>query len=134
MSLVRWIATVGCCVVFGCSSQPTGGELPPTAGVLDDLNGLVRAAAGTTGRVPPRIADLDRFRDKFPRGYQGVKSGDVVVLWGTALQGEDEAGKDAAVVAYEKNAPTEGGYVLMSAGAVRRMTAEEFGAAPKAGK
>ena len=47
---------------------------------------------------------------------------------------EGETGKNEAVVAYEKDAPTNGGYVLLSAGSVKKMTASEFAAAPKAGK
>ena len=39
-----------------------------------------------------------------------------------------------AVVAYEKNAPTQGGYVLLSAGTVKKVSAAEFASAPKAGK
>jgi hypothetical protein len=58
-----------------------------------------------------------------------VKSGDVVVLWGTTLQGEGDVGKDEIVVAYEKDVPTSGGFVLLSAGTVKKMTADEFKAA-----
>jgi hypothetical protein len=37
-------------------------------------------------------------------------------------------------LAYEKATPTDGGYVLLSAGTVKKMTAAEFDTAPKAGK
>jgi hypothetical protein len=60
-----------------------------------------------------------------------VKSGEVVVLWGAALKGEGAVGQDEAVVAYEKGVPTDGGYVLLSAGTVQKMNAAEFAAAPK---
>lgn len=36
------------------------------------------------------------------------------------------------VVAYEKNTPTAGGYVLLTSGEVKKMTTSEFAAAPKA--
>ena len=86
--------------------------------------------------VPRRkLADVERHKNNFPRGYDAVKAGNVVVLWGSPAQGEGDIGKKSeGVVAYEKQVPTEGGYVLFSAGSVKKLTAEEFAAAPKAGK
>ena len=136
MTLVRCLlilAAVG--PLAGCSSRPGGGEsAPPEYGLLQEVNELLRAAAGANRRPPARLADLDRYRTMFPRAYDAVKSGDVVVLWGAAQKGEGDAGKDEAVVAYEKNAPTQGGYVLLSAGTVKKVSAAEFASAPKAGK
>jgi len=134
MNLIRGVVAPGFCLLFGCSSQPTGETGPATPGTLTELHSLVHAAAGETMRAPAKLADLNRHQSMFPRAYEAVKSGDVVVLWGTPLQGEGEAGKDAAVLAYEKSVPTAGGYVLMSAGTVKKMTADEFAAAPKSGK
>jgi hypothetical protein len=48
------------------------------------------------------------------------------------MKGEGDAGKEEAVVAYEKTVPASGGYVLLSAGTVKQMTPDEFKAAPKA--
>jgi hypothetical protein len=134
MTLLRWVvlfATLG--LLAGCSSQ-TGGEAAPELTLLQEVNGLLHSAAGAIGRPAAKLADLDRYQSLYPRGHAAVKSGDVVVLWGAALKGEGQAGKDEAVVAYEKGVPAEGGYVLMSAGTVKKMTAAEFSAAPKAGK
>jgi hypothetical protein len=134
MTLVRCavlVAAVG--LLAGCSSQP-GKDAPPEYTLLQEVNDLLRASTGAARRPPARLADLDRYQSMFPRGYAAVKSGDVVVLWGAAQKGEGESGKDEAVVAYEKAVPTDGGYVLLSAGTVKKMTAAEFGAAPKAGK
>src|SRR5262249_1364818 len=105
------------------------------ATLLQDVNDLLRAASGPSGRMPTKLADLDRVKNNFPRGYEAVKSGNVVVLWGSPAQGEGDIGKTSeAVVAYEKQVPTEGGHVLLSAGSVKKMTADEFAKAPKAGK
>ena len=118
-------------VLAGCSSRP-GANSPPALDDLRDVNDLLHAAAGTAGRTPAKLADLGRHQRMFPRGYEAVKSGNVVVLWGAPLKGEGEVGKDEAVVAYEKNISTEGGYVLLSAGTIKKMTADEFQAAPMA--
>ena len=58
-----------------------------------------------------------------------------MVLWGSGVQGEGEAAAGGGeVVAYEKDVPASGGYVLLTSGQVKKMTADEFQAAPKAGK
>jgi hypothetical protein len=125
--------TIAACLglLAGCSSHP-GGTAASEAILLQDVNDLLRASAGPSGRLPSKIADLNRQQKMFPRGYDAVKSGDVVVLWGAPMKGEGDAGKDEVVVAYEKAVPTEGGHVLLSAGTVKKMSASEFQAAPKA--
>jgi hypothetical protein len=118
-------------ILAGCSSRPAQNS-PVAFDNLRDVNDLLHAAAGVTNRAPAKLADLDRHRSMFIHGYEAVKSGNVVVLWGAPLKGEEDVGKDEAIVAYEKNVPTEGGYVLLSAGTVKKMTAAEFQSAPKA--
>jgi hypothetical protein len=134
MTFVRWlvlIASFG--ILSGCSSRPGEGA-PPVFGDLQEVNDLLHAAAGALHRSPTGVADLNRYRSMYSRGYEAVKSGNVVVLWGAALKGEGQVGQDETVLAYEKNVPTDGGYVLLSAGTVKKMSAAEFSAAPKAGK
>jgi hypothetical protein len=135
MTLVRCVViATGLGVALGCSSSQPVGEVPPAYTLLQDVDSLLRSSGGAAGRPPARVADMDRYRSMYPRGYAAVKSGDVVVLWGTALKGEGDAGKDEVVVAYEKSAPSDGGHVLLSAGTVKKMTAAEFNEAPKAKK
>jgi len=130
---LRCVAVAAIIVTAGCSSQPGGdGQSAAELTVLQDVDGLLRAAAGAAGRAPGKLGDLDRFQGTFPRGHAAVKSGDVVVLWGATLQGEGQVGKNESVVAYEKATPASGGFVLLSAGTVRKMTSAEFAAAPKA--
>jgi hypothetical protein len=128
------ILALGFGLLAGCSSQ-SGGQAAPELTELQEVNELLHTAGGATGRAPARLADIaPRYQSMYPRAYEAVKSGNVVVLWGVPLKGEGQVGKDEAVVAYEKAVPTEGGYVLLSAGTIKKMTAAEFSAAPKAGK
>ena len=135
MPVVRALAAlaVGLALLAGCSKSRQSGGGEPAASVLQDVDSLIRAA-GPGNRVPAGLADLGRRQAMFPKGYEAVKSGDVVVLWGTPLKGEGDAGKEETVVAYEKSVPNSGGYVLLSAGTVKKMSADEFRSAPKAGK
>ena len=134
MTLVRgMLLAAGLGLLAGCSSQQ-GGQAPPEFTVLQEVNDLLHSAAGAAGRPAARLADLDPYQSMYPRAHAAVKSGDVVVLWGTPLKGEGESGKGEVVVAYEKGVPTAGGYVLLSAGTVKKMTSAEFGAAPRGGK
>jgi hypothetical protein len=126
--------TAGLALLAGCSAGPSGGggdaaAAPPA---LQEVNDLLHAAGAA--RPPTNLADLNRYKGKFLRGYEAVKSGEIVVLWGTPVQGEGEVGQNEQVMAYEKDVPTSGGYVLMSAGTIKKMSASEFNAAPKAGK
>src|SRR5262245_16307997 len=95
--LGRLIAvTGGLAFVTGCSAGPGGGgnaaAAPPA---LQELSDLLHAAG--SARPPTNLADLNRYKGKFLRGYEAVKSGDVVVLWGTPVQGEGDVGKDEKV-------------------------------------
>jgi len=128
--------SIGFVIVAGCSSRgPGAGEaLPPGAAALQEVADLLRAA-DSGGRPPSKLADLDRFKALYLNGYEAVKAGDIVILWGAAMPGEGKmGGSNAAVAAYEKGVPTAGGYVLLTNGEVKKMTAAEFQSAPKAGK
>ena len=122
--------------VAGCSSGPGGhGQEPPQKGTLEDVAELLRAGTRPNGRGPANLAALAKLRSMYYRGYDAIKSGEVVVLWGYGVKGEGEMAKGGGeVIAYAKDAPTNGGYVLLSSGEVKQMSAAEFAAAPKTGK
>jgi hypothetical protein len=133
MDRVRFVVVVFClCLLAGCSSRSKG-KAPGGQLVLQEVNDLLHAASGATGRPAAALTDLNQYQGMFPRGYAAVQSGAVTVFWGTPLKGEGEVGKDEVVVAFQKGVPTEGGFVLLSAGTVKKMTAAEFGTAPKGG-
>jgi len=119
----------------GCSGSKTGQAVPGQEQqlVLQEVNDLLHTSSAG-GRVPSKLADLQRQEQNFPKGYAAVKSGEIVVLWGTPPQGEGQAGSNESVIAYEKAVPKDGGFVLLSAGTIKKMTPDEFNAAPKTGK
>jgi hypothetical protein len=132
MTLPKYAAIALCAgLLAGCSS---GTAINQEMTDLQDLKQLLRAAAKRAGHPPARLADLDPFQAKYPEVYNLVKSGDLVVLWGTPIDMEKDAGKLEMVLAYGRDVPTNGGYVLTSAGNVTKMSAAEFASAPKAKK
>ena len=120
---------------FGCGSGD--GSLPPVEAesearrsAMAEVGEMLVFAKNERGKAPAKAADLAKYAPGLPTGYERVKDGDVVVVWGAPMQ----EGASDKVIAYEKAAPESGGYVLMQDGTtVRQMTAEEFKAAPKAG-
>jgi hypothetical protein len=130
LMVVGAVVAAGLC---GCSSGPGGGgsgEAQSTR--FNEIAELLRSASSS--KPPTKVADLSRFEQRFPDAYQAIKSGAVVVVWGGAMQGEGAAASGGGpVIAYEKDTPTAGGYVLLTSGEVKKMSAAEFNAAPKAG-
>jgi hypothetical protein len=118
------------CFVLGCGA-PKGGEMGQSPAELREISDMLRQAGAASGKAPAKAADLDKFRADYVIGHQAVKSGKVVVIWNTPLAGEGDAGKGEIPLAYEKEVPTAGGYVLLSAGTIKKMTPEEFKAAKK---
>jgi hypothetical protein len=118
----------------GCGGGRTGGgsDQSPEETTLNEVGDLLRSST-TSGRRPSRVTDLAKLEPTYPKGYKAVKSGEVVVIWGGNVAGEgsvEHAGE--VIVAYEKNAPTAGGYVLFTNGKVKKQTAAEFASTPKA--
>jgi hypothetical protein len=91
---------------------------------------MYRLYAKEKKRPPMKLADLRLYERVAPAGAATVARGEFVVRWGTKLVEEDQS--SSIVVAYEKNAPQEGGFVLLANGKIQKMTASECQAAIKA--
>jgi hypothetical protein len=128
-------AVIGIVLAMGAGCSKTGGvaSITPQETTLQEVADLIRATTQANGRGPTKVADFDKVQSMYPQGYQAVKSGEVVVIWNTGVKGEGEVAKGGgSIIAYEKDAPNSGGYVLLSSGQIKKMTADEFKAAPKA--
>jgi len=114
----------------GCGG---GGNKGPAAkdyqAPLTELGQALKTTAADRLPPPAKLAEFERIEPMAPTASTLVRSGELVYLWGA---GYDPAG--TKVVAFEKSAEGEGGWVLLQDGSVKRMTAAELRAAPRAGK
>lgn len=113
----------------GCGSSP--GTAPVTDEQqarqgLDDLGNLLRAVADEKKRPPAKPADLEPYTSGFTFATTAIQQKKIVYVWGTGL------GSGSAVVAYDATAESAGGLVLLQDGTIKKMSADEFKAAPKA--
>ena len=74
-----------------------------------------------------RVEDFKQAELAYPQGFQALRSGACVFVWGAYA--DPSADRATTVLAYEKEVPSQGGYVVMLDGTVKTMTAEEFNAA-----
>jgi len=81
-------------------------------------------------KSPPQgLKDLQSLQNVFPAAVASIKSKEVLVYWGVGISDGPEAA--STVLAYHKDVPEKGGEVLMQDGTAKKMSAEEFKAAPK---
>jgi len=77
---------------------------------------------------PSKAEDLAPYLGKDERLLERIRSGDIVVLWDVwlfDLFGEP-GGLGGSVIAYEKDAPTKGGLVVMGDRTVKKVSPDEF--------
>ncbi len=120
-------------MMLGCSSQigGVGPGMEPQEAIVKELGDLLRCGSG----VPKQLADLNSFEPNFPISYRAIKTGEMVVLWGIPMLGEGNAStSEGTIVAYEKDAATAGGWVLMTNGTAKKVTVVDFATFRKAAK
>ena len=77
------------------------------------------------GKPPTKVEDLLVYEQDYPDGRQALQSGEVIARWGTEITPDEGLDREQVIV-YERDVPTQGGWVWMSAGWGRRVSAEEF--------
>jgi hypothetical protein len=113
----------------GSSSVPDSGPELFYNSALHETGDLYRNVVLDTQKPPTSVADFAKYENGFPSGFREVKAGNIVVLWGAPLVESNTT----TILAYEKAAPEAGGQVMMQdTRTVKKLTAEEFKAAPKA--
>lgn len=120
-------------MMLGCSSQigGVGPGMEPQEAIVKELGDLLRCGSG----VPKQLADLNTFETNFPVSYRANKTGEMIVLWGIPMLGEGNAAtSEGTIVAYEKDVPIMGGWVLMTNGKAKKVTAAEYALLAKPAK
>jgi hypothetical protein len=119
--------------------KPAGGNISPAGSALrgNQMKQLALAYHNfwsTNGnRGPTKPEDLAPFYEKQADITALLTSGEVVVYMGATIQSMVN-GSSNTVLGYEKDVPKSGGLVMMGDGSVKKMSADEFAKAPKAGK
>jgi hypothetical protein len=113
---------------LGCSTSTVGPESTEQLKILQ-VGQLFHMFQKGQKSPPTGIKDFARLGSNLPAALSSLRSHDVLVYWGVGLSDGPEAA--STVLAYQKDVPEKGGEVLMQDGTARKMTAEEFQAAPK---
>jgi len=95
---------------------------------LQEIGYLYKSYETDKSKPPARLKDFEPMEVGFPNGYQALKSGQCVAVWGVPLKGADSQ----TVLAYRKEVPSQGGLVLLADETVKTVTAEEFKAFARA--
>jgi hypothetical protein len=114
-------------VLIALAGCRVGSDPPPPRNQADltQIYEIYRHFIKSQEKPPADLTDLTqkRYQGIYPSAVKALEEGKYVVLFGVA-------NKDSGtVLAYEKDAPTEGGAVLMANGVVKTMTAAQFNAA-----
>ncbi len=128
-------------ILLGLAAGCGDGGSSSTAGTPDD-NLILQTFAedyrmySIGKKHPPRKADdLKALPTMALPATEAIRNGDIIVFWGAELPDlKEEPGQSTApeILAYGKDVPEQGGYVLHLDRTTSRMTPEEFKAAPKA--
>ena len=125
-------------VAWGCGpGSQTITENPAEGAALSDIGEAYRTFTIINKRPPAQLNDFTPLEMACPSGVRAMKKGEVVVRWGATLPDiGEEPGKVPApeILAMSRTSPNKGGYVLLLDRTIKKMTADEFKAAPKAGK
>jgi hypothetical protein len=127
MSRIVSVAVVaaGLALAAGCGGSQQPQQVNPNKAALEDLGGMLKQLAEQNMKPPARLEEL--MEPLVPTAGGMLRNGNIVYFWGIGY----DAGS-TKIAAHEKNAASEGGFVLLQNGTVKEMTAAEFASAPKA--
>ncbi len=83
-------------------------------------------------RAPAKAEDLRPLLTETPGAYEALADGSVVFVYGISPDEMVPPGPEGfPVLAYDKNTPESGGWVVYANGEVEQVTAAEFASKPK---
>lgn len=86
---------------------------------------LTEADANPNRRGPASLEAWTSLRREYPKGYEIIKDGDLVIIWNANLNSLP-AGASNTVLGYAKDVPTQGGAVLFADGTAHKVQPDEF--------
>ncbi|ADV62787.1 hypothetical protein Isop_2209 [Isosphaera pallida ATCC 43644] len=110
-------------------------QTSPEAVGLTELGEVLRLYQIQFKKPPAKVADLAPLEQMAGMVMDTIRNKTIEVIWGVDLPDLGEQPglvESKEILAYEAKAPTEGGYVLFRDRTVKKLTAEEFNATPKA--
>ena len=117
-------------------SQPAAGSIRGTVARDEGLVDLKRIATyyqlHQADGAQARDLVLKDIQKDLPKLYQAIQKGDYILLSGDPAQAPAETSN--TVVAYMRDAPTQGGVAALLDGSARNMTAAQFQNAAKLGQ
>ena len=118
-------------ILIGCGGPAHIEAISSDERGLKELGELYRSFASKSKRAPKSLKEFKVKGQRYPIAVTMINSGALIVLWGAPLSPQGATAD--AVLAYVNTVPEKGGDVLMQDGrTIKKMTAEEFQAAPKA--
>lgn len=112
-------------LVAGCGGNNQDPNADPQKEELSDIYGIYQMFVKTHQKPPAALSDLKQFQAISPRAYQLLQEGKYIAVWGVNEQSSE------TILAYEKDAPTNGGRAIMADGTVKRLDAPAFQNVPK---
>jgi hypothetical protein len=122
-------------LLVGCLGCGEGGRTtfdPTGKDKLEEISQMLRTVQADRMKPPARVAELERVEPMIPLSVQDLRSGEIVYVWGASLSSNPEASN--TVIAHEKKAASEGGWVLLQDGKVKQMSADTFRSSSRAGR
>jgi hypothetical protein len=114
------------CLLPGCGGQSDDPATLSRKNELLEIHEMYTSFVKRNQRPPQQLSDLTQKANEMisPAGTGALRRGDCVAVFGV------DPGKDSgAVLAYEKDAPTQGGWVVLANGTPQKMTADALKAA-----
>lgn len=135
---LRWAVLVPAFLFgsFGCAPQPKQSEPDPRGHEMFLIGRAYNRYCLERGLPPQRMEDLRTALSETAAGrsaYDRLILGEIIFFYGVSFtEMQRQAGASATVLAYERQVPKDGGWVLMGDTGVKKMTPKEFAEAPKA--
>jgi hypothetical protein len=120
-----------CCFLMGCGGPDTPAVVSTDEAskrMVEDYVYFLKQLKDDNKKAPSNKNEFLALEAMAPMSGPAITNGSFIVIWGQGL------GTTKDIIAYEKKVETEGGYVLLQDGTVKKMTADEFKSAPKAAK